>query len=353
MSDDNGGNWKSKLTDVTREIVRKSRNLGKTGTLTKLRTWKNLDPAAMLAKVAGWGGGLKKQRASFYLFYATLVLCAWFIADIASIYMERFIPEPPVARSSRGGIFGGERKAKSFEEYGVIVGRNLFNSEGKIPGENAPEPGIVDQGGAPVLTSLPFTLIGTLILQNELRSIATIEDKAASNIYPVRAQDEIPQKAKILEIGARKVIFLNLANGRREFVELPEEFNDKNPRITLGTQPKGGTGIERVSPTQFNVSRAAVDKSLANLNQVLTQARAVPNFENGMPAGYKLFQIVPGSIYEQLGLQNGDTLMGINGESINDPGKAFELLNQLKTASNLELSVKRDGKTSSWGYEIR
>ena len=77
------------------------------------------------------------------------------------------------------------------------------------------------------------------------------------------------------------------------------------------------------------------------------------HFENGMPAGYKLFQIVPGSIYDKLGLQNGDTLCGLNGQSINDPGKAFELLGELKTASHLELCVKRDGRQNNNSYDIR
>jgi type II secretory pathway component PulC len=38
---------------------------------------------------------------------------------------------------------------------------------------------------------------------------------------------------------------------------------------------------------------------------------------------------------------------------MNDPGKAFELLNQLKTASRMELTVKRNGKVQNFTYEIR
>ncbi|MBI2711865.1 MAG: PDZ domain-containing protein [Bdellovibrio sp.] len=74
--------------------------------------------------------------------------------------------------------------------------------------------------------------------------------------------------------------------------------------------------------------------------------------ENGVPAGYKLFQIVPGSIYEKLGLVNGDVIAGVNGSPITDPGKAFEMISELKTSSHLELQVKRDGKPQTYTYDI-
>ena len=197
-------------------------------------------------------------------------------------------------------------------------------------------------------------MIGTLILRDELRSLATIEDKSASLVYPVRSEDEIPGKARIIKIDPTRVTFVNLSSGRREFVELPEDLN-ANPRITLGTTKKvtAGGGIEKVAPNQFNVARTEVDKAMADLNNILTQARAVPNFENGAPSGYSLFQIVPGSIYDKLGLQNGDVIMGLNGQPINDPGKAFEMLSELKTANHMELQVKRSGKVSTHAYEIR
>ncbi len=78
----------------------------------------------------------------------------------------------------------------------------------------------------------------------------------------------------------------------------------------------------------------------------------MPNFENGLPAGYKLFQIVPGSIYDKLGLKNGDTIVGLNGEQVNDIQKALDFMNGLKTMNHLELKVKREGKAMDFSYDI-
>lgn len=308
------------------------------------------------ASIVNWVGmRLQRRGPSFYGKVLTIVLSTYFLSDLTALMIGKYIPEPPTP-SRMPRMLTPAKRQKTLDDFNIIHARNLFNSKGLIPGEDK-GPSTQDPGGAPVPTTLPFTLVGTLILNDELKSIATIEDKSASSVYPVRVKDEIPSKASILKVEPRRVTFVNLSNNRREYVELPEDLVTSNPRITLGGPAKGsgggGAGIEKVSSTQFNVSRQEVDKTLADLNNVLTQARAVPNFENGVPSGYKLFQIVPGSIYDKLGLQNGDVIAGLNGQTINDPGKAFELLNQLRESSHLDLQIKRDGRTMGFSYEIR
>lgn len=301
------------------------------------------------------GGPSSAMTADTYNFFALVIailLVTYIGADLSALFIEKLIPDAPQSRGSRFG--GDSRPMKNISDYQAILTRNLFNSRGLIPGDDIP--GTQDQNNEPVKTTLPLNLIGTVILKNELRSIATIEDRDAQMVFPVRVDDEIPGKARILSIEAYKVIFTNPNTGRREFVDLPEDLN-ANP-ISLGAPRSAksanlGGGIEQTAPTQFNLPRPEIDKALANMNEVLTQARAIPHTENGMPAGYKLIQIVPGSIYSKLGLENGDILCGLNGEPINDPGKAWELLGQLKTASRMELCVKRGGRTSNNVYDIR
>ncbi len=308
---------------------------------------RSFEPIAL----AEWASqAFQKDAVSFYGKGITIVVCAYFLADVTSLLVEKFIPDPPVPRSVH---YTGKPVAnKTPETYDVIATRNLFNSSGKTgepttPGQNE------DLTGPPQKSSLPLNLVGTLILRDEIKSIATIEDKSTQMVYPVRVEDEIPTKVRILKIEPRRVIFVNTASGRREYIELPEDaFVQKEVKVGKPTASKN-PGIEQVSPNHFNIARTTVDKALADINQVLTQARAVPNFENGQPAGYKLFQIVPGSIFDALGLKNGDTIVGLNGQPVNDPGKAFELLGELKTAKSLELGVKRDGRTQNNQYDFR
>jgi len=295
-----------------------------------------------------WDG----NKLNLFAIFLALILIAWTGADLAAFFVEKWIPEPPVARL-RSGAMGDTLGSRPLAEYQVVIARNLFSSLGRIPGDEVQ--GVPNQDNDPVKTALPLNLIGTVILKNELRSVATIEDKGESQVYPMRVDDELPGKLKILSIEPYKVIFRNLSSGRKEFIDMPEEGN--GTRISVGSlssrKPPSGGAIEQVAPNQFNIPRAELDKYLSNINDVLTQARAIPHFENGQPAGYKLIQIVQGSVYEKLGLKNGDVLCGVNGENINDPARAFELMNQLKTASALELCVKRDGRTNTQSYNFR
>lgn len=310
----------------------------------------NLDAAA-------WGvwaqALLKRERSAFWGRALTLFVCCFFLADLVSLWTESLIPEPPVARVNR--MADVERKVRTIEEYQAIFARNLFNSRGLIPGEgpqNNTAP-VEDPNAPAVKSSLPLNLIGTLILRDELRSIATIEDKGASAVYPVRAQDEIPSKARIIQVEARRVTFINTASGRKEFIELPEDEGAVS-HLTIGrpTAKNDGPGIEQVAATQFNISKSEVDKAMSNFNQVLTQARCVPNFENGLPSGYKCFQIVPGSIYQKLGIQDGDVVCGINGQDLSDYTKLLGQLGELKNMSHIDMCIKRNGKQMTMAYDI-
>lgn len=316
---------------------------------TQLRGSQNFEPRAFGEKL---GKFMHHKGAAGLGKLITILVCAFFFADPAALLISRWIPDPPPVRLPRGGA--QQKRARSINDYSMIFTRNLFNSRGIIPGEETGVPS-TDQGGAPVPTALPFNLIGTLILRNELRSIATIEDKSASQVYPVRIDDEIPSKAKIIKIEPRRVIFVNIASGRREFIELPEEAGTA-PRIALGTSrgpSLGVAGIEQTAPNQFSISRQEVDKALSNMNNILTQARCVPHFDNGIPAGYKCYQIVPGSIYDKLGIKNGDVITGFDGQAISDPSKAFEALAGIKDRSHLDLQIKRDGKPLTFSYDFR
>jgi general secretion pathway protein C len=309
---------------------------------------KTLDPAelAQWAEKSLSGGDVAK-----YGWAIVVVLSAFFLADLVSLMLGRFIPDAPPIRVARNGG-ATARPPRTIDQYGVIFSRNLFNSRGVIPGEEAGTPTDTNLDGPAQRTSLPINLVGTIILRDELRSLATLEDKTAQMVYPVRVDDEIPGKLRVLKVEARRVEFINIGSNRKEFIDIPEDASTKVASLAPARKA-GGPGIEQVSNSQFNVARTAIDAALSDMSKVLTQARAIPHTENGQMVGFKLFSIVPGSIYDQLGLKNGDLLCGVDGEPMTDPAKAMTLVTEIKNRSRLELCVKRDGRTQNYQYDIR
>lgn len=344
------GGMRSKLTTLTDRFARRPALAGAAAGTG--RTSSGLQSLAAAAERAGTA--LQGRDFGTWGVLATIVLSTYFISDLTALLVEQVIPEPPSIRTAPARS-GRSARAKNLGAYNPIMSRNLFNSEGLIPGEGVTTGAtpVVDANGPAVKTSLPLILVGTVIMQNESRSLATLENKTETKVYPVQIGDEIPDLLRVTRIEARKVTFFNLKAGRNEFVDIPEDMPQR-PRAGRAAPARAasrGGGIQG-SGTQFNVPRTKIDETMRDLNKVLTQARAVPHFENGMPAGYKLFQIVPGSIYDELGLKNGDVITGLNGEAVTDPGKAFEMLNELKSAKNVELTIKRNGSEQTFSYDI-
>jgi len=114
-----------------------------------------------------------------------------------------------------------------------------------------------------------------------------------------------------------------------------------------------GTGVKQLTDNDYEIPRAEIDKTLANLNDVAMQARIVPAFKDGVAQGFKLFSIRPDSIYSKIGIQNGDVIKRINGFDLNSPEKALEIYSKLKESSRIDIEVERNGAAVRKTYNVK
>ena len=105
--------------------------------------------------------------------------------------------------------------------------------------------------------------------------------------------------------------------------------------------------------TEFSVAEDELSAALANLPQLLSQARAVPYFRNGQSIGMRLFAIRSGSMYEKLGLKNGDIVLSVNENSLSDPAQALKLFEQLKSERSINVKLERNSQNMDMRYAIR
>ncbi|WP_437589980.1 type II secretion system protein GspC [Sorangium sp. So ce1000] len=117
--------------------------------------------------------------------------------------------------------------------------------------------------------------------------------------------------------------------------------------------PEIASKIQRVSETEFNVERSAVDHILENQGELMRSARIVPEKEGDKIVGIRLFGIRPDSLLGTLGLENGDRLSSINGFEMSDPQKALEAYARLRTADRLTVSINRKGKPMNIDFNIK
>ena len=237
-----------------------------------------------------------------------------------------------------------KKDIRDFSNYEVIVTRNLFNSKNEIPDDDMTNLG---NNEAYRKTSLDIDLVGTIVVNDASRSVAAIELKQDKKIEPFMIGDTILDKAVVVSIARKKVVLRNNASGELEYVGMKDD-DDAN------VKPAGGSeGIKQLGNNRVLIERTELNKSLANFNELLTQARAVPNIENGVVNGFKLFGVQPGSLYQKLGAQNGDVIKSVNGVEMKDPNTAMGLFQQLQTTNKLEFSIERNGEPKNFTVDIK
>jgi general secretion pathway protein C len=222
----------------------------------------------------------------------------------------------------------------------------------------------VDLNAAPVHTTLRVKLLGTLVSEGMPEwSVASIQDVVTLKTNTYMIGDRV-QGAEVVEIERLRVIVIN--NNRREFIDnTPGDASGAPPppaapiisakAVDSGPPPSValGAGVKQLSDNDYEIPRAEIDKTLANLNDVAMQARIVPAFKDGVAQGFKLFSIRPDSIYSKIGIQNGDVIKRINGFDLNSPEKALEIYSKLKESSRIDIEVERNGAAVRKTYNVK
>ncbi len=230
----------------------------------------------------------------------------------------------------------GKGQAPAREErvdYTIISRKQPFGELGSAAPAAAP--------AAKAVPSLPLVLIGTFVVDGEA-PYAIIEDDK-KHLQEVFVLDE-----SIFGDATLKAIFSDRVeierNGQREILSL-----DDAPEKGVQFQE----GVANLENDEFIVEEAELDKALENLPLLLSQARAVPYFQDGKSVGLRLFAIRSGSLFERLGLLNGDILKSINGNSLADFSQAMTLFQKLKEDKSIGVVLERNKVEKQMKYQIR
>jgi len=223
----------------------------------------------------------------------------------------------------------------------------------------------------PVKTNLRLQLLATMVANEKRWSMAVISDldKGSTDYY--RTGDRVkgyivkeilrePQRAVIVNEETRRLEYIDAvpgsgapaaAAGLGSLGTAPVP-----PPGEGGGEPPGGgdhtDGIKQRGENDYSITRAKLDSTLGNLNDIATQARMVPSFKNGVANGFKLFSIRPNSVFSAIGMQNGDVISRINGFEMNSPDKALEIYSRLKDAGSLDIELERRGQPVKKHYSI-
>lgn len=288
---------------------------------------------------------------------------AWLVMRTGNAFLETSLLPLPTGKA-RGPVQAQRltpMAALNLDRVAKALGLPVPKPEPVVMEPTTPK---VDLNAAPVHTTLRVKLLGTLVSEGMPEwSVASIQDVVTLKTNTYMIGDRV-QNAEVVEIERLRVIVIN--NNRREFIDsTPGDMSGAPPPpaaavisarpVDSGPPPSValGAGVKQLSDNDYEIPRAEIDKTLANLNDVAMQARIVPAFKDGVAQGFKLFSIRPDSIYSKIGIQNGDVIKRINGFDLNSPEKALEIYSKLKESSRIDIEVERNGAAVRKTYNVK
>jgi general secretion pathway protein C len=221
--------------------------------------------------------------------------------------------------------------------YRVIPERNLFGTTTKaiVQARTAPQQDI----------ALLFDVKGTVAGEGKY-GFAIIEEKGTRKQRLVKT-GEVVYGAKVIRI-KRDAVDILVAERERtlKIVETKE---------TPILPPPGGTASIGPPPPPGSVviPRNEIREAMEDMGSMLSQAQIRPYFNAGVPDGFIVNSIRSGSLYQRMGIANGDIIQEVNNRKIQTADDVMGLLNTIKSGASLSLGIKRQGKSETLSYQFQ
>jgi general secretion pathway protein C len=225
------------------------------------------------------------------------------------------------------------------EAYRVIPERNLFGTTTKAVADKqtaaAPQQDI----------ALLFEVKGTVAGEGKY-GFAIIEEKGTKKQRLVKVGDVV-SGAKVIRIKRNAIDVLVEEQERTlKMAEMKEApiFPPTAPAAPPGPSPQSGAIV---------LNRSELQEAMADMGSMLSQAQVRPYFNAGVPDGFIVTSIRPGSLYQKMGIANGDIIQEVNNRKIQTADDLSGLLNTLKSTNDISLVVKRGGSPKAMNYQFR
>lgn len=307
----------------------------------------------------------------------TLLVCAFFTAQGATALLSAKVLEadPGLDKPAPATRIVSARSQRRHDP-GIILRRNIFNSatddlsatpieDQALPDAEMP----MEEVELPCKNSM--RLIGTVVLPGDLeQSLAAIvgsDDKAGlhrggaevegSRIRSIQSDNVVLQtqtgfcRLAMFEVdGAAPKPVRAIATPERK--KRPRRGPDADRNAGLSSDELE-EGIEKVNDTNYNLSRTMLNKVLDNAGRLIGIAAVSPKVEGGRSVGMEIRGIRANTLLTKLGIQNGDILESVNGQSLTSTDAALGAYTTLRTADKFNLAIRRGSQSMIINYNLQ
>lgn len=298
------------------------------------------------------------QENDHKIIFLVVVLLALYLLSFAAKLTWQFFPSPiadnmvnPVSTQPTNNVRSNDNKTN----LNKLLALNLFGDATAKP------PPVVEQDvtDAPE-TQLNISLSGVVASPDPSVGAAVIEYRNKQNTYGIGDKIEGTQ-VTLDEIYSDRVIIKNRVT--RETLMLDgvdfEEANrlrQQNQAVQTQSAPPPSTiqgpsqQLNKPEPTVdvVDIQRRLRDEPASFADFI----RLTPHIQDGSPIGYRVSPGKEPSLFREVGLQDGDIVIELNGYDLSDPSQALEAVGLIGEAQSLDFEVLRNDEVVSLNLDI-
>lgn len=281
---------------------------------------KSLSRVSSVVGGAASAGGIRSLP--LWVSVALVVLLAWQVIQLA----WTLLGARPAPASGTAAVAPVGQPTGPAIDVGAIVGAHLFGEAGAVDA-GAADPNAV------ATTQMALVLVGTIAHSDPALGYAIIGDSAASaRVFAVGKT--ITGGTKLHAVYADRVILDR--GGKLEALLLPKKY-------TGGGSVAAAPLPQAAGPM---LGQRLQELAAQNPGAITEIIRPQPVFANGQQRGYRVYPGRNRQQFSQLGLMPGDLVTAVNGTPLDDPARGMEILQTLNSATEVTLTVERNGQSS-------
>jgi len=252
----------------------------------------------------------------------------------------------PSIDAAKKAAMPSKAPVQPLENYQAIHQRNLFKLA------RAPEQEPVQakfEIEALKETDLKLKLWGT-VTGSVANAYAVIEDTKERRQQLYHVADAI-QNAIVREIHREKVVLE--VDGNLEVLQMEKIENRTTSRSLARRSTRQRQQDTRTSePKEITLKRDRIDSAVNDLGELMKQIRIRPHYKDGKSDGLTLSGIRSNSIFSEMGFRNGDVIVGVDGNVIESVDDALSLYENLQSAENVQVQIRRRGRLQTIDYKV-
>jgi hypothetical protein len=218
-----------------------------------------------------------------------------------------------------------------------------------------------EKGGAlPSSIADRISLVSTLVLQDRRFSIVALQLKAMSIPNYLREGDQLEDLITVRRIEFGRVTYKNKKNDRCEYLENTDAVPRRPTQISSGVLPVAvppavtdGNALIKKDGATIIIDKKFRDDAIKNMTSILGQAKAEEITNADGTKFFRMTQIVPGSIYSQLNVENGDIITAFDGKRITDIKQLMSIFRNISKLEMIRLTISKNGTEQEYTYKIQ